>query len=401
MTAGWRRWRERLIAGALVLAGTAVALGLGELALRALGFSQPEFSTPDAVAGSRLKAGIARWTRSEGAAYVTINSQGWRDREHSFEKPAGVYRIAVLGDSYAEAMQVPLEQAFWSLLPGQLGRCGFASGKRIEAINFGVSGYGTAQELITLRERAWRYAPDLVLLAFFPGNDVRNNSKALEPDQQRPFFLLRGDGLEFDDSFRDAPQFRQKLRSGERFTALRELRVYELLRKIRAADFRVRVHHNSPIAVALADGSRVPSLNEPGLDENVLRPPAGGAWREAWEVTDRLIVEMQHEVRAGGARLLLAVLSTPSAVYPDPALRKRYAEVLGIDDLFYPETRLLRLARENGIDAVGLGPEMQRYADATGSFLHGFPNSKPGFGHWNQAGHALAASLIARHLCPP
>jgi hypothetical protein len=87
-------------------------------------------------------------------------------------------------------------------------------------------------------------------------------------------------------------------------------------------------------------------------------------------------------------------------VYPDRALRKRYAEVLGIDDLFYPETRLLRLARENGIDAVGLGPEMQRYADATGSFLHGFPNSKPGFGHWNEAGHALAASLIARHLCP-
>ena len=43
---------------------------------------------------------------------------------------------------------------------------------------------------------------------------------------------------------------------------------------------------------------------------------------------------------------------------------------------------------------------MQRQADATGVFLHGFRNTKPGFGHWNQAGHALAASLIARHLCP-
>jgi hypothetical protein len=381
-----------------VLAGTAVALGLGELALRALGFSQPVFSSPDVVAGSRLRPGAAGWTHAEGAAYVRINSQGWRDREHSFEKPAGVYRIAVLGDSYAEAMQVPLEQAFWSLLPGQLGRCGFAPGREIEAINFGVSGYGTAQELVTLRERAWRYAPDLVLLAFFPGNDVRNNSKALEPDQQRPFFVLRGGGLELDESFRDAPRFRQKVRSAERFTALRDLRLYELMWKVRAGNFRV--HHNAPIAVALADGSQVPSLNEAGLDENVLRPPADGAWREAWEVTDRLIVEMQQEVRAGGARFVLAVLSTPSAVYPDPALRKRYAEVLGIDDLFYPETRLLRLARENGIDAVGLGPEMQRYADATGSFLHGFPNSKPGFGHWNEAGHALAASLIARHLCP-
>ena len=398
MTAGRSKWRERLIAGALALAGVAVALVLGEAALRALGFSHPVFSSPDALTGWRLRPGAAGWTRAEGAAYVTINSQGWRDREHSFEKPAGVYRIAVLGDSYVEAMQVPLEEAFWSLLPGQLGRCGFASGKQIEVVNFGVSGYGTAQELVTLRERAWRYAPDLVLLAFFPGNDVRNNSKALEPDQQRPFFLLRDGALELDASFREAPQFRRKLRSAERFTALRDLRLYELMWKIRAADFRV--HRNSPIAVALADGSRLPSLNEPGLDENVLRPPADGAWREAWEVTDRLVVEMQREVRAGGARFLLAVLSTPSAVYPDAALRRRYAEVLGIDDLLYPETRLLRLARENGIDAVGLGIDMQRYADATGSFLHGFPNSKPGFGHWNQAGHALAASLIASHLCP-
>jgi hypothetical protein len=32
-------------------------------------------------------------------------------------------------------------------------------------------------------------------------------------------------------------------------------------------------------------------------------------------------------------------------------------------------------------------------------FLHGFPNTRPGFGHWNEAGHALAARLIAARLC--
>ena len=30
---------------------------------------------------------------------------------------------------------------------------------------------------------------------------------------------------------------------------------------------------------------------------------------------------------------------------------------------------------------------------------HGFANTKPGFGHWNEAGHALAAELIASQLC--
>jgi hypothetical protein len=110
-------------------------------------------------------------------------------------------------------------------------------------------------------------------------------------------------------------------------------------------------------------------------------------------------VTMSHEVSARGARFLLAVLSVPAAVCPDAGLRKRYAEFLGIGEPFYPERRLRELGERHGFDVVLLGPDMQRHADATGEFLHGFPNGKLGFGHWNQAGHALGASLIARHLC--
>ena len=48
---------------------------------------------------------------------------------------------------------------------------------------------------------------------------------------------------------------------------------------------------------------------------------------------------------------------------------------------------------------MALHRRCERHADATGEFLHGLPNGKPGFGHWNAKGHALAASLIGRHLC--
>src|SRR5258708_2155036 len=121
---------------------------------------------------------MAGWQQDEGRAYIKVNSQGWRDREHATAKPAATYRIAVLGDSYVEAMQLELERAFWSLLPERLKSCGFAGGRQIEALTFGVSGYGPAHELLTLQHRVWQYSPDLVLLAFFPGNDVRNNSQA-------------------------------------------------------------------------------------------------------------------------------------------------------------------------------------------------------------------------------
>ena len=393
-----QRLRERLIAALLVAGSVALAMVLGEAALRAVDFSFPSLHTPDDIVGSRLRPGAQGWNRREGEVYVKINSQGLRDREHAIEKPRNVYRIAVLGDSYAEALQVPIEETFWTLLPQHLARCAFAPGKQIEAINFGVSGYGTAQELLTLRHRAWDYAPDLVLVPFFPGNDVRNNSKALEPDKLRPFFVLRDGALQLDDSFRQAAQFQEHKRRGARFTALRELRLYQLTHKLRAADFGVR--HNAPIAVALAEGRQdVPALTEPGLDENVLREPEIPAWQEAWMITQKLIMAMHEETSSRGARFLLTVLSTATAVYPDPALRERYQRFLGIDDPFYPEARLLRLGERHAIDVIALGPDMQRHADLTGEFLHGFPNAKLGFGHWNRAGHALGAALIARHLC--
>src|SRR5438445_13415775 len=70
-----------------------------------------------------------------------------------------------------------------------------------EIINFGVSGYGTAQELQILRHRVWAYSPDMILLAFLTGNDIRNNSRALERDDRIPYFVHQGKDLVLDDRF--------------------------------------------------------------------------------------------------------------------------------------------------------------------------------------------------------
>jgi lysophospholipase L1-like esterase len=382
---------------ALVYVSVALALLAGEGVLRLAGFTYPAFWRPDPLSGASLRPGMEGWQSGEGRAYVKINRQGLRDREHELEKPAGTYRIAILGDSYAEAMQVELERTFWSLLPPRLERCGFAGGKRVETINFGVSGYGTADELLTLRERAWPYQPDMVLLAFFPGNDVRNNSRTLESVRGRAFFALKDGELALDASFRADPQFRDNQRITAQREFLQDLRLYQLGRRVRAGNVE-RHFHNVPIAAALAAGED--KLIEPGLDENVFREPPDAAWREAWDITDRLVRAAAEETGARGARFLLVVLSTPGSVYPDTKLRARYAERLGVKSLFYPEERLERLGERHGFEVVALAPQMQRRADATGTYLHGFDNTRPGFGHWNEAGHALAAELIAHRLCP-
>jgi lysophospholipase L1-like esterase len=380
---------------ALAGASLAIALVIGESALRLGGFSYPNFWQPDPITGTSLRPGMEGWQRDEGRAYVKISAQGLRDREHSIAKPAGTYRIAVLGDSYTEAMQVDIDRTFWALLPKRLQSCGFAAGKKLETLNFGVSGYGTAHELLTLRERVWPYAPDMVLLAFFPGNDVRNNSKALEGEKGRAYFSLKDDRLYLDTAFRDDPEFKDKQRISVHRALLQESRIYQLLRRVRAGNI-AQHFHNAPVAAALASGVK---LTEPGLDEQVFHEPADEKWREAWEITDRLVLAANEETRSHRARFVLAVLSTPGTVYPNPQMRARYAESLGVKSLFYPEERLQRLGEHDGFDVLALAPAMQRAADEKHVFLHGFENTKPGFGHWNEAGHALAADLIAAALC--
>jgi hypothetical protein len=117
-----------------------------------------------------------------------------------------VVRIAILGDSYAQALQVPLEKTFWSVIEQQLNTCKPFGTQQTEVINFGVSSYGTAQELLTLRHKVWDYNPELILLALTTGNDIRNNSKYLESKDNRqvasmmPFFIYEDGKLVLDNS---------------------------------------------------------------------------------------------------------------------------------------------------------------------------------------------------------
>src|SRR5213075_647566 len=122
--------------------------------------------------------------------------------EHSKTKLANTLRVALLGDSFSEAMHLPMEQTFWWLLQQQLKDCPAFAGKEVEIINFGVSGYGTGQELMTLRQKVWDYSPDVVILVICTSNDMRDNYRQLSKTEQVPYFIYRNGELIYDDSFR-------------------------------------------------------------------------------------------------------------------------------------------------------------------------------------------------------
>ena len=380
----------------LVLSGIVTALILAELILRLLGVSYPSFYTADEHTGFTLRPYSRGWWHNEGQAFIRINSQGFRDREHAQAKPLNTLRIAILGDSYGEALQVDMNQTFWTIIERELRDCQAVRGRTVEVMNFSVSGYGTAQELLTWRYRAKGYAPDIVILAFLTGNDVRNNIRALEQDPLRPYFIHRQGQLVLDHSFRDTIGFR-----------LRDSLLMGLYRKLRDR-FRVlqvvgEAHHAIQTYREQSRQSRGRMATwqkkaEIHLDEMVYRAPLDPVWQEAWQVTEELIMLLHREVTAEGATLLLVTLSNGIQVHPDARVRQDAMTRLGVDGLFYPDLRLKALGEREGIPVLNLAPSFQRYAEQHHAFLHGF-GSHRGYGHWNADGHRLAGEMIAQQLC--
>lgn len=379
---------------ASLLAGGLIA----ELALRGLGVSFASFHRPDDRLGLRLRENAQGQFTSEGFAQVRINSAGFRDRERIQQKPPGSFRIAILGDSNVEALQVDYKDTFSALLERHLTGCLSLAGRPIEVLNFGVSSYGTAQQLLTFRHVARAYSPDLVVSAGFMGNDIRNNSQELETDKVRPFFVVNGDGLAEDNSFANSAEF--KRRTGRLRVFLDKLRVLRVVQL--AYHFKDRVELIAG-ASALKPADAVKSTDsdafEVGLDDEVYSEPKSKAWLDAWVVTERILEAMSKEVAAANAKLLIMTLSTGIQVHPDPALRRRFFDARGHGDEFYPDRRIETIASKLNVDSLSLAPQIQRIAEREKTFFHGFSNTRLGTGHLNQAGHRVVAEITAEKIC--
>lgn len=401
------RRRDRLSSLGLAAAACLVGLLLGELGLRLTGFMYFNFFYADPVLGWVQRAGAQGTQTQEGSAAIRINRYGFRDKEWTVEKPAAHFRVAVLGDSYTAGMQVPEEQRFTGILETELRSCDGLAGRRLEVLNFGVGRWGTAQELLCLRDRVWQFDPDMVVLAFFASNDLVDNSRELENGLEdkgsartrregsksfRPYFSLHDGTLVLDDSFRNDPGFRrettwwmQTFRS-----AVFSLRTAQLLARVMdgrsRAGQRPSGEESAPAAAELA--------TERGLAPEVYSEPSTPAWDEAWRITEALVIEMAAEVRRHGSSFSVMLVTSSSQVQPEAAER---AHALGLD-LLYPNRRLVDLGRRHGFRVLSLAEPFLAQAEADGSRFHGLgPNSRGG--HWNSLGHRAAGELLAIELC--
>lgn len=108
------------------------------------------------------------YVSADGIKYES-NSMGLRAKEL---EPKSGYRILALGDSFTLGQG---EEAAYSY-PVQLERL-----IKTEVINAGVSGYNTEQEYEFLKRYGLKYAPDLVMLGFYPNDAEPQNAITRSP----------------------------------------------------------------------------------------------------------------------------------------------------------------------------------------------------------------------------
>ena len=120
---------------------------------------------------------------------VATNSLGFRGvKEIEKQKPEGTYRILVIGDSMTFGWGVEDNETFSSILERNLNAAVAEIGakNKFEVINAGFSGGFTLDGFYSwLVNKGFELNPDLVLVSFFPYNDV---SDLLEMEWSAPIF---------------------------------------------------------------------------------------------------------------------------------------------------------------------------------------------------------------------
>ncbi|HEV8198710.1 MAG TPA: hypothetical protein VGS03_01670 [Candidatus Polarisedimenticolia bacterium] len=372
----------------LFVAAVAAALAIAEIGVRLLGLEGRARVRIVPGKGITFEPGAAYRHVKEGFSEGRFNAQGFRDRERSVARPPGGYRILVLGDSFVEGLQVNLDEAFPAVLEDRLRRR--PGGNRTEVLAMGQSGFGTASELMRYLDFGAAYDPDVVLLAFYAGNDVRDNSVVLNGDAPEFFFTLAADGtlvldrsrIEARERARAASGFFDRLEDWSQLADLVSDRL-TLLRLERRAGLR-----------AAAAGASTPPPAAVQDDANVYAEDAGAPWRDAWSVSEAILGRLADETAARGSRLAVVSIGTAEQVEEDLG-RVVLAAAPG-RDLDRPDRRLLTMTAKQGVPCLLLAPGLRAAEAAGAGRLYGFGARRGG--HWNAAGHRVAAELIERFL---
>lgn len=301
---GYLQWKKRLVFWSIYIFILVFStLLIGEIVSRILPlFSGPyqsfKFRKYDPDLGiSLIPNSIGPHHRGCFKGKIKINQWGMRDRDRNITKGEGQFRIALIGDSIIEAVQVKPEEVVNILMEEELARRGYDN---VEVLNFGIGSIGTTQEFLLYKKRIRRFKPDLVILLFVTHNDILNNSSIIQPKSYgihkcyAPYFDLDPNGQLV---FREV----QKRPMNRLFSFLDEY--FKLPYYVERIWARANFGQESWQGMPLMWGVYADELNKD--------------WEDAWIITEKVLGLFNRNVKADGAQFIVLVIPEFFEIDPD------------------------------------------------------------------------------------
>ena len=309
-----------------------------------------------------LQSGIWR-VRNEIAAPYAINRQGWNSGigDYAIERRPGVMRVALVGDSMVEAMQVPHDRSIGERLAAELSR----DGHPVEVYRFGIGGAPMSQYLHMIEREVVLYRPDWIVVVLIH-NDFDESFQFVQGRYTSSFLKLRlADGKVVEEI---APvAWKPGAADWLRRTALARYYYYR---------WRVNVPGIRDLFLGSAHAANARYEANVDIDAVLRQMPGVEA------ATDYVFARMADVARKNRTRLLLAMDGVRRALYSDSASQALALNQLSAD-----------MAHKHGLPFIDLHPVFRAEWNA---------NHKPfeydSDNHWNEHGHATAARAVARFI---
>jgi hypothetical protein len=300
---------------------------------------------------------------------VRFNEHGMRDSSpRARSKPPNVLRLAVLGDSFVEAMQVAEDDALCRRLECYLRA---SLSREVEVLNFGCSGFSSLTEWALLRNLALDFEPDLVVC-------LHHFSDLTEDWSAQRFAQWEDD---------EVVCVRASLSEAEAsiYRVLETSALYRGARQTLRRDLEGRC--------AWGRREEHPSLKT--SHDAILHVPFTEDDEEAWSLSLAAVSGMAKTCAQRGLPFVLAIVPLGPQVEPvTPQIAREagcrwLADGRRLQGCLY-QSRIVKHCQHENIEVLDLLP----------GFLAANHAGEPRFfwrrdQHWSEAGHDLAARLLA------
>lgn len=317
-----RRYAPRII----------LALVAGLVALKIADIAAGHFAGTRERHLLRLAPGASLRHKSNEFDYTfRTNNLGFRGPDVPFEKPTGTFRIVVLGDSFVAGYGLAEEHLLTTLLQERIAAANRADGEetRVEVVNAGRVGTSTIRELDLYDALGRRFAPDLVILAYYLGNDL---AEVMQEQTDRELANWHPDGWPrraayacFPSLYLELAMLRQSRRQLREFTVRSEAEVVDDLKQEapargRDADRAVERFRALPWQIRRDVASGM--LSEQRIIDSCIEPdrlvraldPDDADFERAWNRTKTHLALLNEAATRDGAKLVLVAIPAPFQV---------------------------------------------------------------------------------------